>query len=168
MANLYDIDKKLLTLIDENFDSETGEILEGTDLEKAIGNTKMELAQKIENCVCYHKNLESDADAIDKEIERLQERKKSTERKAEWLKNYVANYMLATGQEKFETPKCKISFRKSTSVNIVDENAVPKEFKHEKVSISIDKNAIKDYLKNNPKLSVNGAELVTNKNIQIK
>jgi hypothetical protein len=166
--NLYEIDSKLNNLIESSFDEETGEILEGTDLASAIGSTKMELTKKIEACACFQKNLASDAEEIDKEIQNLTARKKSTERKAEWLKNYLSNYLQGIGKNKFETPKCKISFRKSQSLVVTNEEEVPKEFKKEKVTISIDKTMIKDYLKKNPSLTVNGTELVNNNNIQIK
>lgn len=166
--NLYDINKKLTNLISSSFDDETGEILEGTDLIEAIGSTKMKLDKKIESCALFQKNLSSDAEQLDKEIKTLTARKKATERKAEWLKNYLSNYLQSIEKDKFETSKCKISFRNSQSLLITNEEEIPKEFKKEVITKSVDKDAIKDYLKQNPNLTVNGTQLVTNKNIQIK
>ena len=66
----------------------------------------------------------------------------------------------------FVTSRVAIGYRKSTSVNIVNEEELPKDLLVEKVSISPDKKAIGELLKNGEVVS--GAELVENKNIQIK
>ena len=60
----------------------------------------------------------------------------------------------------------KISFRKSESIEITDEESIDKQFIKEKISTTIDKTAIKKAIKD--WLEVKGAELKTNNNLQIK
>ena len=102
---LYEIDKAITDLADP----ETGEI---TDFE-ALDNLQMARDQKIENLV-------SDAEAIKAEKEALAERQKVAENKAARLKEYLS---YALHGEKFSTPKCAVTFRKTTSVNVDNPSA---------------------------------------------
>lgn len=111
--NIYEIDNRILELVD----METGEILDY----EAFAELKMEREAKIENAVCYVKNLVADAAAIRAEEVALAERRRSIERKVERLKDYVAR---ALDGQKFETSRCAVSWRKTTSVAITDEAAV--------------------------------------------
>ena len=69
--NLYEIEDKLYNLIENGFDAETGEILEGTDLSDSITACQMELTDKISNIACMIKNLQSDAEALKAEKAKL-------------------------------------------------------------------------------------------------
>lgn len=109
---LYEIDKAIMDLADP----ETGEI---TDFE-ALDNLQMARDQKIENIACYYKNLVSDAEAIKAEKDALAERQKAAENKAARLKEYLS---YALHGEKFSTPKCVVTFRKTTSVNVDNPSA---------------------------------------------
>ena len=109
---LYEIDKMITDLADP----ETGEI---TDFE-ALDNLQMARDQKIENIACYYKNLVSDAEAIKAEKDALTERQKAAENKAARLKEYLS---YALRGEKFSTPKCAVTFRKTTSVNVDNPSA---------------------------------------------
>lgn len=109
---LYEIDKAIMDLADP----ETGEI---TDFE-ALDSLQMARDQKIENIACYYKNLVSDAEAIKAEKDALTERQKAAENKAARLKEYLS---YALRGEKFSTPKCAVTFRKTTSVNVDNPSA---------------------------------------------
>jgi CxxC motif-containing protein len=65
-----------------------------------------------------------------------------------------------------KTPTLKINFRKSQTVEILDEDLIDKEFKTVKVTTSISKAEIKKAIKNGQ--IVVGADLIDHKNIQIK
>ena len=67
---------------------------------------------------------------------------------------------------KFETPKVKLSYRKSDSVEVSDINLLPKEYVKEKVELSADKTALKKDIKSGKE--INGAKIVTNLNMQVK
>jgi len=106
---LYEIDRAIMNLSDP----ETGEI---TDFD-ALDNLSMERERKIENIACFYKNLVSDAAAMKAEEDALEERRKVTENRAKRLKEYLS-YTLQG--EKFQTAKCAVSFRKTTSVSVLD------------------------------------------------
>lgn len=155
MANLYEIDKGIL----ECLDAETGEIIDPERLDALF----MERSQKIENVACWVKNLLSDAEAIKAEKEALADREAKCRKKADDLKNWLAQ---ALGGEKFSTARCAVSFRKSTSLEILDPDSIPAELMVETITTKPDANAIKALLKKG-KL-VGGCCLVENLNTQIK
>ena len=162
---LYEIAQSLIDTIENQVDVETGEIIEGQQLTDAIDNLQMKLDDKIDNIACYIKNLNSDADQIKKEKDSLAKRQKTIENRAESLTHYLSDFMTYNSIPKFESPKCKVSFRKSSSVNVKDINQIPKEYIKEKVEVNVDKTELKKYLKTH---ECNGAEIVENQNIQIK
>lgn len=182
MGNLYDIDEKLYYLIEEGFDTETGEILEDFDLNKAINEATMELDKKIDNIGAYIKNLESEVEAIKEEKKKLSSRQKTKENRINSLKRYLDGYFRysqsnyfedTTGKvkfHKFESPRCVISYRKSDSINITDINKVPELYIKERVLTENDvrKSDIKDFLKKYKDETIDGVELLHNKNISIK
>ena len=66
--------------------------------------------------------------------------------------------------DKAEIGLNKLSFRTSTAVNIIDECKIPNQYV--KVETSIDKMALKKDLQAG--MVIEGAELVTNRNLQIR
>ena len=80
------------------------------------------------------------------------------------MSEYVKNYLINTKRDRFETPKCLLSFRESESVKILDENLIPKKYLFAEYKISVAD--IRVALKNGKK--VKGAILQENKNLQIK
>lgn len=155
MANLYEIDQGILECID----LETGEVIDPDRLE----NLQMERNQKIENVVLWIKNLESDALAIKAEKEALAKRQVAALAKAEQLKEWLGK---ALEGQKFSTARCAVSFRKSTKLEVLDADCIPKEFMVETVSVKPDANTIKMLLKAGKEVS--GCRLVENQNVQIK
>ena len=155
---LFEIDKAILEFHFE-IDEETGEILNAD----ALDELQMARNDKIENVGLWIKNLNAEAAAVKAEKDAMADRQKRLEKKAESLKNYLA---YALNGQKFSTPKVAMTFRKSESVNITDENAVPEEYLNITIVSKPDKKSIKDALKEGKEIS--GAELVTKNNIQIK
>lgn len=180
--SLYSIDEKLYYLIEEGFDSDTGEILEGFDLNKAINEATMELDKKLENIAVYIKNLKVEIEALTEEKKKLEARRKTKENKLQSLERYLDGYFRntqskyfedTTGKEKFhkfETSKCVISYRKSDSIKITDVNKVPQEYIKPRVlkDTDVKKSDIKDYLKKHEDETIDGIELLHNKNISVK
>lgn len=155
MASLYEIDQSILECIDQ----ETGELI---DFER-FESLQMERNQKIENVALWIKNLQSDALAFKAEKEAFAEREQAATKKAEQLKAWLAQVL--EGQ-KFSTARCAVSFRRSESVTIEDENSIPQEMMVQKVEFKPDKKAIKELLKGG--FDVPGCRLVENLNTQIK
>ena len=108
---LYEIDEEIQELLSE-VDPETGELI--TDY-AALDALLMEREAKIENIVLFIKNLSSDVRELKAEEASLAERRKKAEKKAERLREYVSH---ALGGEKFQTPRCCVSFRKSTALEL--------------------------------------------------
>lgn len=174
MASLYKIDERFETLVDGFFDTEDGEILEGKELENRLDEVEMELDKKISNIACFIKNLNSDAEAIKQEKLILAQRQKVNENKSARLKNYLDTYLKSTtkeiGKYKFEDARCKLSYRKSSTVEVTDIGKIPSEFikPREIKETDVMKTEIKNYLKLHSEETVNGVKLQENLNLNIK
>jgi len=151
---LFEIKKQMLECIDP----ETGEI----DVDR-LNALEMARDEKIENIGCWIKNLTSDAEALSRESKNMKARADAAERKAESLKGYLT---WALDGQKFSTPKVAISWRKSTKVNITDEESIPDDYASLVLTRKIDKAELKKALKAGEE--IDGAELVEGNNIQIK
>lgn len=156
---LYEIDNAILDCID----METGEII---DIDK-LNELELERETKIENVACWIKDLKAEAEAIKTEKQALAERQKVAENKAESLKKWIA---YALQGEKFKTPKCAISFRKTESVEVTDEGLNNLMKGHDELltykAPEPNKTAIKQALKDG--LNVEGVQLVQNTSVIIK
>lgn len=82
------------------------------------------------------------------------------------MDNFINFLMQSFQKDKLETNLYKISYRKSESVEIINEEMIPQEFMKEKTTIAPDKTAIKEALKNWSE--VPGATIKINNNLQIK
>ena len=156
---LYEIDNAILECID----METGEIIDTEQLDKL----QMERDTKLENVACWIKDLKAEAEALKNEKQALAERQRVAENKAESLKKWLA---YALQGEKFKTPKCAISFRKSEAVEVTDEGLENLMKEHDELltykAPEPNKTAIKQALKDG--LSVEGIQLVQNVSTIIK
>lgn len=179
MANLYEIDYQLQMLEDYMVDVETGEILSEEEFNAKFDEIQMALNEKIESSICFVKNLQADIEAFKTEEKNIVQRRKIKENLAERIKNRIDNYIRmkytnengvvdTDGLNKFkmETPRMKLSYRKSDSVEVSDINLLPKEYVKEKVELSADKTALKKALKDGKE--INGATIVTKLNMQVK
>lgn len=158
--NLYQIDSRINAILDRDFflDEETGEYADINDLDQL----QVERNEKIENIALYIKNLEALSAGIKAEEERLKERRQAYDKKIASLEEYLTH---ACEGNKFTTPKCEISFRKST-VCEVDEELLPKVWWKQKITETIDKTGLKNALKQGE--DIPGAKLVDKQNITIK
>lgn len=153
---LYEINQAVNDLLENE---------ELTDLEMdQLEQLAIAESEKLESIGCYLKHLKSESDAIANEIKTLQQRKKAIDNKHDRLKTYLSDYLIANGRDSFKTSKVVISFRSSKSVNVYDENVLPDAVKT--YEIKIDKKMIGDLIKAGQDIA--GAELVENKNIQVR
>lgn len=140
---LYEIDKRIEELTNA-VDPETGELMVDVDAIEALA---MEREQKIENIACYIKNLNSDVSELKNEEKALAERRKTAEKKAERLKNFLAS---ALDGQKFSSSKCAVSIRKSQSVEVDDSFIDWAVFNNDSLlrykSPEVDKTAVKKLL----------------------
>ena len=160
-VSLYQIEQEYLNIAEALIES-GGELTEELELQLTINKEQLQ-----NKGVCYGmviKDIEAENEAIDTEIKRLTELKKSRSKAIDRLKTNLSTAMQVFGIEEIKSPLLKISFRKSESVE-VDVN-LDKKYIKTTVSTAPDKLAIKEAIKAG--IEVEGARLVVNQNIQIK
>ena len=154
MANLYEIDRNLTSLVDE----ETGEIL---DFE-AFEELQLERETKLENIALWIKNLKADIEMFRTEKKAFEDKIERAEKKLEGLKNYLSTFL---GGEKFKTVRVSCSFRETESVDVTDISDIPNRYlKYSEPTV--DKLAIKAAIKGGKEIS--GAQLVKKSSLIIK
>ena len=152
--SLYNITNSFITLFEK---AENGELTEeeGNDLALALKN-------KSTSIIGYVRNSELMSEAIKNEIDRLTAMKKAVDNRIDKFKEYVKENMQHLEVEKIETELGTLSIGKNpASVEIYDETLIADEYKKEKVTVSIDKTAIKNAIKNGK--NVQGAILIEDK-----
>lgn len=180
--NLYEIDARLKALEELGIDTETGEVIQTQEeFNELFDEIQLDLNTKIENTVCFIKNLNADIDAIKNEQQKLMQRRKQKENLAERLKNRINDYITLqyTDEEgnvdtkglnkyKLESPRMKLSYRKSDKVIVNDLSLVPSEFikEHKITEDDVKKSDIKNLLKQGN--TIDGVELLESVNMQIK
>ena len=114
---LYEINKQLADAIAHGVNPETGE-LENLD---EVMELQLAHDEKVENIALYVKNLRAECEAIKTEEQRLKERRERSEKKAERLTVILESELAG---EKFSTARCNISYRKSKSLDVADEQSL--------------------------------------------
>lgn len=160
---IYEIDNRLRNF-EPQVDEATGELLNAAELDEL----NMERDAKIEGVALWVKELDAEAAAIKAERDALTDRQRAKERKRDSLKRYL-DYVLQ-GQ-KFETSKCKVSYRKTTSVNIGElfeqwAKANAPELLRITEKVEPDKAAIKEAFKGG--MEIVGAELTEGVSLSVK
>lgn len=161
MEPLYVIDSAIEKAFNDAVDPETGEIIDESKLEE-IDALNMERDAKIEGVGLYYKDIKAEAEMVKAEADNLAKRYKALENKAEGIKTYLSK---AVNGEKFKTPKLSISFRKSTSTHVIDQELIPMEYLDFKDPVP-KKTEIKKAIQSGKE--VPGAELVENVSTIIK
>lgn len=161
--SLYNIRQDQLILLTQVSDNE-GELTD--ELENALSITREEFENKAVSLGYVLKSFDNSIELIDQEIKRLTELKKRASNRQGMIKERLSNAMNEFGIEKLNTATLSLSFRKSESVEIEDERLIPTDFTESKVVTTISKTKIKEAIKRGE--NVQGAKLVSNKNLQIK
>lgn len=134
------------------------------DTLEALGG---ELEDKAINVAKFLRNMEAAAEAIKAAEADMAKRRKTLENRAKWLKDYLKGNMEDCGISKIECPYFKIAIQKNpAAVNIMDESAIPGQFKEQVITWKIDKTAIKDAIKAGG--TVPGAELSSGTRLAIR
>lgn len=149
LENLLEIEE-----LDEKTYNDTLEIL------------SLELKEKSGNIIKFINNFISENEVLDLEIKRLSELKKIRENKLNNLKKYITICMQNLNLKKIETAFGNLSFRKSESLEIINSDEIPSEYKTIEINEKIDKVLIKKDIKSGK--IINGVSLKINMNLQIK
>lgn len=148
MAALYELTGDFLRLMDMLEDEETDEQVILDTLE----SIDFEIEQKADGYAKIIKSLESNIDGLNKESDRLTNRRKTYENRIKWLKQNLEMCMRATGKRKFTTDLFSFNIQKNGGkrklIVDVDVEKVPKEYRVKQPD-AIDGDSIRDFLKEN-------------------
>lgn len=165
--NLWEITQEFLALasiIEEAGGEATDELMEELSI------SRENFSHKAEGYAKLILKWDSEIQAASDEIKRIQALKKTKENSVARLKETLKGALMVFGHEdskgikRFETPLVKLSTRKSTSVEITDENALPAGCFVVKREVS--KTAIKEMLESGADLE--GAQMKDNYSVVIK
>ena len=144
MSSLYELKGQyleLLSMMEEGADEET--------IKDTLEGIEGEIEVKADNYARIIRQLESDANGLKTEIERMTDRKRALENHVSYLKNNLQDAMILTGKEKFKTELFSFGIQNNpASVVIDDPTSIPAEFLIPQEP-KVDKKSIKEYLKDN-------------------
>ena len=145
MATLYELTEEYRQLLDMmEDDSVDPEVLRDT-LEGVDG----ELEIKAENCAKVMTELGGKIDLIDREMERLKQKKDVLNNNIKWIKQQIEKSMIDTGKRKFKTDLFSFGIQKNPPAVVIDqEDQIPEEYWIAQEP-KLDRTAIKQWLKEN-------------------
>jgi hypothetical protein len=161
MKSLYQISREAMEIASQ---LEEGELT--PEMETALAINQNELQEKAINYGYAIKSMEDDVTAINEEIKRLQAIKTAKSNAIDRMKEAVSNAMQVYGIEKVTSPTLNLSFRKSEVVEVELVEALSNDFKIVKTTVTADKVAIKQAIKQGE--NITGARIVQKFNLQIK
>ena len=159
--NLFNIQQQYLSLANQLSEGEVT-----SELEQELAINESQLQEKAVNYGYVIKQLGHEVNAVNEEIKRLTDIKKRNEKAIERMETAISNAMQLYGIEKVDSSFLKLSFRKSESVEIVNEAQLAPEYLTTKTTTTPNKVAIKSAIQSG--VEVEGAVLSTNFNLQIK
>lgn len=164
----------MFNVIENGFyaDDETGEVFFTSDDLEALTD---KLDDKLNGICGYIKRSEAQAEILKNRKKEIEDNIKFYENRAERLNEFLKALMLANNIDKRELKDYRLSTRKTSSVNITDENAVYKFLEEHpeynetcrkvETKTSLIKKGLKDVLANE---NIPGAQIVEGKSISIK
>lgn len=158
MATLYELTDQYKIL--QNYIEENN--VEGFEL--ALSQIIGDIGEKLEGYAMVLKNIESDIAGIKSEEKRLADRRKAMESNLARIKENMADALLTVEGNRVKTEKFTFSFRKSTSVQIENDAAIPPQFI--KVEKTISRSELAKALKAGEQIE--GAQLVENQSLSIR
>lgn len=142
--SLYKITNNFAELMSK---AEEGELTE-EEYNQIGEELAVQLQAKSTNIIGYYQNENALLEAIDAQIKRLQDLKKVKKNGIDRYKQYVKENMERLGITKIETELGTLSIARSPiSVEIVNEDLLPSEYKEEVVTVKPNKKKISDNFK---------------------
>lgn len=161
MSTLYDISQRYINL-QELLDGEENDCIL---IQNALGNVEDELNDKMLNIAKIIRNLKGYVSMVEEEEKRLKNKKTILKNQINFLNDYIKTNLTSLNIKKLDLGVFKLSLRKSESVEILDLNAISKEYLKFK-DPEPNKIEIKKAIKNGT--VVNGARLIENESLVIK
>ena len=145
MIQLYALTGKLAEL-QAMFDTDDESLKEA--LQNAMNEIQGEFEIKADSIVRLRRNIESDVDAIDKEVERLNELKRIKKNSLDAISDYLRRNMEAANLKTIKRPLFTLTLALAPERVIIDNlDAVPDEWVVVRSTIDPDKKAILSRLK---------------------
>jgi hypothetical protein len=142
---LFEIANEYKTLLDNSFEYETGEI-NATSISR-LDELAGDLKEKGIAVASYIKNMEAERRAIYEASKSMMEREERLSNQIYNLESYLQSNMERCDIKEISCPYFVVKLKKCPiSVEILDENDIPDEYKNKKEIISIDKIKIKEDL----------------------
>lgn len=163
MRPLYEITNEYQSLMAQIMEADeiSDDML--ADLHAVQGDIK----EKAVNVAAFLKNLEVEADGIQKAIESMEDRARKVSRKMESLRDYLKHNLEACQMKEVKSPFFDIRIRLNpASVDIKDETAIPDGYWREISTRRVDKTLIARDLKSN--ILIPGAELVRHTRLEVR
>lgn len=144
MSSLYELKGQyleLLSMMEEGADEKT--------IKDTLEGIEGEIEVKADNYARIIRQLESDANGLKTEIERMIDRKRALENRVSYLKNNLQDAMILTGKEKFKTELFSFRIQNNPAFVVIDDpTSIPAEFLIPQEP-KVDKKSIKEFLKDN-------------------
>ena len=156
MATLYDITARYIDLLNVATDANVTE----EEVDAALNALDGEIEDKVSGGIAVIQELKHRAAAIDAEIKRLSQMKKTTEARIEHIKQYYFDNLTSIGKTKIWTDRGTMTIAKSGGKRplvIDDEDLIPFDFKQIVSTTVIDKDTIREALERG--VEVDGAHL---------
>lgn len=162
-VKLYELTNNYLTILNMIEDSDVPSEAMIDTLESI--NDAIEV--KVEGIGKMLRMLDADIEALKAEEKRLADRRKAIENKQKQIKDYVRYQLELAGLTEIKSPLITVKVQNNPpAVEIVDRDAIPRQFIKTTIVEDVDKNAIKEALKNGEE--VPGAVLLQGKSLRIK
>lgn len=160
---LYEIEEKLYQQLNEGiaFDDDTGEVYTELDLQKLLD-------EKMDDYCLFLKNEQAEIEALKNEKKSLDKRIKAKEKKQEYLKNALMEFMKRHDMKKHETSKYVVSTRKSKRLIIDNADAIISEYRNNPDVVKVNYEVNKITVKKNIVGFKNYAHLEDNTSLTIK
>ena len=160
---LYEIEEKLYQQLNEGvaFDDDTGEVYTELDLQKLLD-------EKMDDYCLFMKNEQAEIEALKNEKKSLDKRIKAKEKKQEYLKNALMEFMKRHDMKKHETSKYVVSTRKSKRLIIDNADAIISEYRNNPDVVKVNYEVNKITVKKNIVGFKNYAHLEDNTSLTIK
>lgn len=159
MSTLYELNHNYRMVAEMIEDGEEG-------LEDTLEAIEGSIEEKFENIIHIIRNAEVMVEAYKDEAARFKDKQKVEENKIKRLKEYMHNSLTATNKKKMQAGLHTVSVRNNApSVDVLDENKIPKEYFVTKPAELNKKDLLKD-LKDGKE--VDGASLKRTQSLTIK
>lgn len=145
------------------------DMLDAEEIDEQTFNDTLEAIgadDKVNSYCQIIRELDGDNAAIKAEIERLKKRIEHNTSSINRMKQALDGFMTASGKKKEKTAFFSVSYRKSQSVDILNEADIPQEYIKVKTETAPDKVAIKAALKAGE--AIPGCQLKDTESIQIR